>query len=263
MPMLHLVPCLILQVRILPYSNRPVPRRLIDVGWLSVICYRPAHVRPMKQIPLTIIAAVLLVGCGEAQQQTVPDPTEVAEAATPELPATTATPAEAQPPQPVAEVPVQQPSPPAKAKPAEPATTDAKPESLTVKPSNPAADSALRDAAMKGNIESIKQHLDAGANVSAKDVNDWTPLYYAANNEIAELLITRGADVNAIDKRGWSPLHAAVMGGEETIEFLIANGANVNAKIESGSYKGMTPLDLASKAEIADLIRKHGGESGK
>jgi ankyrin repeat protein len=88
-------------------------------------------------------------------------------------------------------------------------------------------------------------------------------LYYAPNNEIAELLITRGADVNAIDERGWSPLHAAAMGGEETIEFLIANGANVNAKIASGSYKGMTPLDLASKAEIVDLIRKLGGESGK
>ena len=225
--MLHLVPCLILQVRILPYSNCPVPRRLIDVGWLSVICYRLVHVRPMKQIPLTIIAAVLLAGCGESQQQTVPDPTEVklvepvAEAATPELPATTATPAEAQPPQPVAEVPVQQPSPPAKAKPAEPATTDAKPESLTAKPANPAANSALIDAAMKGNIESIKQHLDAGASVSAKDVNDWTPLYYAANNEIAELLITRGADVNAIDKRGWSPLHAAVMGGgRKPLNFL-------------------------------------------
>ena len=180
----------------------------------------------MKQIPLTIIAAVLLVGCGESQQQTVPDPTEVklvepvAEAATPELPVTTATPAEAQPPQPVAEVPVQQPSPPAKAKPAEPATTDAKPESLTAKLANPAANSALIDAAMKGNIESIKQHLDAGASVSAKDVNDWTPLYYAPNNEIAELLITRGADVNAIDERGWSPLHAAAMGGRKPLNFL-------------------------------------------
>ena len=223
----------------------------------------------MKQIPLTIIATVLLAGCGESQQQTVPDPTEVklvepvAEAAKPELPAATATPAEAQPSKPVAEVPAQQPSLTAESKPTEQAAKDTKQESLTVKPANPAADSALRNAAMKGNIESIKQQLDAGANVSAKDVNDWTPLYYAANNEIAELLITRGADVNAIDKHGWSPLHAATMGGEETIEFLIANGANVNAKIASGSYKGMTPLDLASKAEIVDLIRKHGGESGK
>ena len=213
----------------------------------------------MKQIPLTIIAAVLLVGCGESQQQSVPDPTEVKLV---EPVAEAATPTEAQPPQPVAEVPVQQPSPPAKAKPAEPATTDAKPESLTAKPANPAADSALLDAAMKGNIESIKQHLDAGANVSAKDVNDWTPLYNAGKKEIAELLISRGADVNATDKSGWTPLHAAVMGGKETVELLIDNGANVNAKVESGSYKGMTPLDLASKAEIADLIRKHGGKSG-
>ena len=115
---------------------------------------------------------------------------------------------------------------------------------------------------MKGNIESIKQHLDAGANVSAKDVNDWTPLYNAGKKEIAELLISRGADVNATDKSGWTPLHAAVMGGKETVELLIANGANVNARVASGSYKGMTPLDLASKTEIADLIRKHGGESG-
>ena len=158
----------------------------------------------MKQIPLTIIAAVLLVGCGESQQQTVPDPTEVklvepvAEAAKPELPVTTATPAEAQPPQPVAEVPVQQPSPPAKAKPAEPATTDAKPESLTAKPANPAADSALRDATMKGNIESIKQQLDAGANVSAKDVNaiddeGLTPLDRFRDEETAALLYKHGA----------------------------------------------------------------------
>ena len=115
---------------------------------------------------------------------------------------------------------------------------------------------------MNGNIESIKQHLDAGADVSAKDVNDWTPLYNAGKKEIAELLIARGADVNVTDKRGWTPLHAAVMGGKETVELLIANGANVNAKVATGSYKGMTPLDLASKAAIADLIRKHGGESG-
>jgi ankyrin repeat protein len=87
-------------------------------------------------------------------------------------------------------------------------------------------------------------------------------LYNAGKKEIAELLIARGADVNATDKRGWTPLHAAVMGGKETVGLLIANGANVNAKVASGSYKGMTPLDLASNTKIADLIRKHGGESG-
>ncbi len=222
----------------------------------------------MKSQLIAIVAAVLVVGCGESQQKTPLSPTEVklvepvAETAEPEPPVATATPVEAQPSQRVAEVPAQQPSPPAESKLKEQAAKDTKPESLTVKPANPAADRALLDAAMNGNIESIKQHLDAGANVSAKDVNDWTPLYNTGKKEIAELLIARGADVNAADKSGWTPLHAAVMGGKETVELLIANGANVNAKVASGSYKGMTPLDLASKAEIADLIRKHGGESG-
>ncbi len=36
-------------------------------------------------------------------------------------------------------------------------------------PSNPEADRALLDAAEKGNIEAVKQHLAAGADVNAKD----------------------------------------------------------------------------------------------
>ena len=58
-------------------------------------------------------------------------------------------------------------------------------------------------------------------------------------------------------------IDACELGNIEDVKECLADGANVNAKIASGSYKGMTPLDLASKAEIVDLIRKHGGESGK
>jgi cytohesin len=127
------------------------------------------------------------------------------------------------------------------------------------------ADKSIHIATRAGHIEAVKQHLAAGTDVNAKRYEQ-TPLHFASDRgtkEVAELLIARGADVNAADKSGWTPLHAAVMGGEETVELLIANGANVNAKVASGSYKGMTPLDLASKAVIVDLIRKHGGESGK
>ena len=130
----------------------------------------------MKLI-ITTIAAVLLVGCGESQQKTTLSPAEVkliepeAETAKPEPPVATASPpVEAQPSDPVAEVPAQQPSPPAELKPPVQAAKD-------IKPTNPAADRALLDAAMNGNIASIKQHLDAGANVSKKDLNDWTDLY--------------------------------------------------------------------------------------
>ncbi len=156
------------------------------------------------------------------------------------------------------------------------------------------------EAAEQGNIEAVKQHLDAGSEVNAKndygvtplhyaaighkkivelliangaDVNvkhNWgrTPLHYAAfygHKEIAELLIAEGADVNAKNDRRWTPLHgAAVEGHKEIAELLIAEGADVNAKTNDGK----TPLDevinpFYNKTEIADLLRKHGGKTGE
>ena len=100
---------------------------------------------------------------------------------------------------------------------------------------NPEADRALLDAAEKGNIEAVKWHLDAGADVNAQD------------NDIR-----------------WTPLHvAAAFGHKEIAELLIAKGADVNAKRESGDFEGETPLDNAIKykrTETADLLRKHGGK---
>ena len=84
------------------------------------------------------------------------------------------------------------------------------------------------------------------------------------NIEAIKQRLAEGADANAKNNFGETALHkASAEGHREIVELLVANGADVNAKIASGSYKGMTPLDLASKAEIVDLIRKHGGERGK
>ena len=162
----------------------------------------------MKHLLITTIAAVLLVGCGESQQS-VP---------------------QAEPVEPVAEVPAQPSSPPPEAKPVEPVTQAAKQELPTAK----APDTSIHDAAMQGNLEAVKQHLAAGTDVNAKVKGDATPLHgaaYRGHTEIAELLIGKGADVNA---KAWG-----------------------NA----------TPLDEAIKrkrhSEIADLLRKHGGKTGE
>ena len=72
-------------------------------------------------------------------------------------------------------------------------------------------DISIHDAAYEGNIEAVKQHLAAGADVNAKtdDPFGWTPLHIAAEfsrggvgKEIAELLIEKGANVNAKDGIG-------------------------------------------------------------
>ena len=123
---------------------------------------------------------------------------------------------------------------------------------------------SIRKAAYGGNIEAVKQHLAAGTDVNTKGGwKEGTPLHYAANKEIAELLIAKSADVNAKNVVGETPLHDAVgQGHKEIVELLIANGADVNAKNDDGR----TPLDSAIKdkhTETADLLRKHGGKTGE
>ena len=136
----------------------------------------------------------------------------------------------------------------------------------------------IHEAAAFGNIEAIKQHLAADADVNAKDRMGWTPLCEAAINghkEIAELLIANGADVNAKDDRGMTPLDWAIkqilqthhspavqQKHTEIAELLITTGADVNVKGNDGT----TPLDTAvhfNNTKIADLLRKHGGKTGE
>jgi len=140
----------------------------------------------MKSQLIAIVAAVLVVGCGESQQS----------APTPE------------------------------SKPVEPVVEAATPEPPTAK----APDISIYRAANRGNIEAVKQHLAAGTDVNTKAGGGSTPLFLAA-----------------------------LEGHKEVAELLIENGADVNVK----SY-GKTPLDMAyDSAELADLLRKHGGKTGE
>lgn len=50
--------------------------------------------------------------------------------------------------------------------------------------------------------------------------------------------------VNQRDANGWQPLHEAARGGhQETLELLVKNGADVNARTFGGD--GETPLHIA------------------
>ena len=157
----------------------------------------------------------------------------------------------------------------------EPITEAAQPEppivkapEISIQPEPPTAkalDISIHKAAREGNIEAVKQHLAAGADVNVKDNMVRTPLHRAStmgHKEIVELLITKGADVNVKDNDGFNPLLGAVIGDyKEVVILLIAKGADVNI-----TALGETPLDWAiigGENEIADLLRKHGGKTGE
>jgi len=122
---------------------------------------------------------------------------------------------------------------------------------------------SLHRAAEEGDIEAVKKHLATGANKNVR-AGKWrdTPLHRAAfwgYTEIVELLINNEVDVNAKDKYGCTPLHdAAEYSHLEIAEMLINRAPDMNALDNNGD----TPLDLAN-GETANLIRKHGGKTGK
>ena len=179
----------------------------------------------MKSQLIAIVAAVVLVGCGESQQST-PAPEE-------------------KPAKPV--VKPEKPEPPTAKAPGISINDAAKAGNIEVVKEHLAAGvdvntkgvggmTPLHRAAREGHKETVEFLITNSADVNAKDKMGRVPLHRAARQ-----------------------------GHKEVAEILINKDADVNVKSESGLFKGQTPLDEAIKSkhtELADLLRKHGGKYG-
>ncbi len=103
------------------------------------------------------------------------------------------------------------------------------------KPEQVLKNEALRKAAIKGKLDRVRRLLDDGADVDCRDVNQLTPLYFAAShgfNDICRLLLERGADPNvgkSGDIEGSALTQAAVWGHFDTVKTLIEFKADPNA----------------------------------
>lgn len=63
--------------------------------------------------------------------------------------------------------------------------------------------------------------------------------------------IEKGFDVNQRSEGGYTALHAAAENNHvEVIRLLVANGAEINAKVVTG----MTPLDMAREASCDEAV---------
>jgi ankyrin repeat protein len=85
-----------------------------------------------------------------------------------------------------------------------------------------------------GSAGAAKLLLELGADVNAKGQYQETPLHEAANSTagLAKVLLDHGADVNAVCHCGSTPLFKARE--PEMVKLLVARGANVRHKDESG-----------------------------
>ena len=130
----------------------------------------------------------------------------------------------------------------------------------------PAETVSIHQAAMQGDLATVKRLLEQNpALLEARDEDEGvTPLAYAAGfgrMGVLEFLVARGANVNARDPRGLSALHLTVFTGQtQALRFLLEKGADVRATGPSG----MSPLHFAARegAEIAGLLVERKADVG-
>ena len=136
-------------------------------------------------------------------------------------------------------------------------------------PQPPAAETSIHRAAMQGDLAAVKKLLEQNpALLEARDDEEGvTPLAYAAgfgHMEVLEFLVARGANVNARDPRGLSALHLTVYTGQtQALRFLLDKGADVRAPGPSGMGSlHWAATAMRKDAEIAGLLIQRKADIG-
>ena len=118
-------------------------------------------------------------------------------------------------------------------------------------------DPAWETAVTRGDVEGVREMLDAGADADARNRRGQTALMIAARHghgAIVEALVSRGADLDVTAKFGLSALMLAVVAGHTAIaSFLARAGADLSLR-GSGApgFAGKTAYDLAVVGEMED-----------
>lgn len=106
-----------------------------------------------------------------------------------------------------------------------------------VNQTNGNGESAITLAAWRGNLPAVKWLLERGARINAGE-RQWSALHYAVfagHKEVAEFLMAQGADLNALTTNGSSVLMMAIYEGrEELAKTLLEKGAERSVKNDWG-----------------------------
>lgn len=93
-------------------------------------------------------------------------------------------------------------------------------------------------AALQGNLNAIRRHIDTGSDLNAKDAYGSTPLIVAATfgrTEVAKALIDAGADMTITNNEGSTPLHiASFLCRTEIVNALLDKGADKTVRNKAG-----------------------------
>ncbi|XP_020491318.2 BRCA1-associated RING domain protein 1 [Labrus bergylta] len=121
---------------------------------------------------------------------------------------------------------------------------------------NHKGETPLHLAAIKGDVEAVRELLDQGSDPNLKDNAGWTPLHEACNLghlAVVEVLLSSGALLNTPGYENDSPLHDAVRNGHPAIvKLLLHHGASQNVL----NLHGKRPADYAVSQEMRQIFQE-------
>jgi len=124
------------------------------------------------------------------------------------------------------------------------------------KTNNASQNSALFVGVESADPAAVRQALQAGANVDAKDSSGFTSLMIASlrgNEEIARLLLEAGATPNSTNEADETPLMMAIQSGHNhLLTLLLDHGADVSLRAR---FRGSTAVHLAASREDLSALK--------
>ena len=126
----------------------------------------------------------------------------------------------------------------------------------------------LQTAVVSGNLEIVKQHIEAGTDINVKDqMSGSTPLITAATfgkTAIAKALIDANADLDVKNNEGSTALHAAAFFCHiEIVQMLMDAGADKSIKNKHGATPRESVIGpFAEMKPIYELMQQQLGPLG-
>jgi ankyrin repeat protein len=128
-----------------------------------------------------------------------------------------------------------------------------------------AMQSPVADAAMRGEIETVRSLLKEGGDANAAQGDGMTALHWAAmsgNAEMVKLLAVGGANLEAVTRNGsYTALHLASKGGHAgAVRALLEAGANARAITSTGSVTALHFAAAAGNTEALSALLDKGAD---
>jgi len=120
------------------------------------------------------------------------------------------------------------------------------------------ADSAVADAAMRGDASAVRALLQRGADVNAAQGDGMTALHWAAehgDHDLAAVLLESGANPGAETRIGrHTPLHVAAQGGHHLVVRALLQNKAGKAGVNTTTTTGAAPLHFAAASGSRETV---------